>query len=48
MTNHKHKFHLLGHGVKKLDCRSHFEIIKDETKVVFVCECGKVKEVKLK
>ena len=46
--NHKHKFYLLGYAYKKLSGGNHFQMIKDETKVVFVCECGKVKEVKLK
>lgn len=45
---HKHKFQLLGYGKKILQVSNWKQIMIDDLKALFICECGKTKEVKLK
>lgn len=44
----KHKFQLLGYGSEIMKVGIYQQRFRDYSKVIFVCECGKQKEVKLK
>ena len=45
---HKHKFYPFSYGTMILQSGNYVEKAEDKERVIFACECGKIKEVKIK